>query len=251
MKNFIFNFIVAISLVLTTESLTSTSIPWPKKPINTKIQITNPDQALSELIKGNKKFTKNWGGKRKNVAIKQSPFAIVLTCSDSRVSPEILFNQFDLGDLFVIRNAGNVLDNIAIGSIEYGVEHLNALLIIILGHERCGAVTATIDAIKENKFPTTGYIKNIIDIISPAVNAVILRNNNILTDYSDQNFTGSALQQQLNDQIVTDSIKANVKLTASLLYQKSEIVRKAVDENKIKIVGAYYDLDDGNIQIIS
>src|SRR4030043_1796798 len=110
------------------------------------------DEALQKLMDGNKRFVsgklvkKDLGDtKRKELLKGQKPFATVITCSDSRVPPELLFDQ-GLGDIFIIRVAGNVVDPLELGRIEYGVEHLNAPLLFILGHSKCGAVTATIDA---------------------------------------------------------------------------------------------------------
>ncbi len=127
-------------------------------------KITTPDAALAQLLNGNKQYNSIWNfitrAKRKSVATVQRPFAIVLSCSDSRVPTEIIFNQLNVGSLFIIRNAGNVVDGVVLGSIEYGVTELKAVLIIVLGHERCGAVTATIDAILEHRPESSGHIKD-------------------------------------------------------------------------------------------
>jgi carbonic anhydrase len=213
--------------------------------------ITEPDQALIKLMQGNKKFTKYWSFSRQKVAHTQKPFAVILTCSDSRVSPEILFNQLELGNLFVVRNAGNVIDDVVLGSIEYGVEHLGAVLIIVLGHERCGAVTAAVEAMTTyNTNPSSIYIKNIINILNPAVETILSKYRNYSQDPLMQDFLKNLSHEDLKTEIITDSIKENVKLTSQDLYEKSEIIRKAIDKGQIKIVGAYYDLDDGDIQII-
>ena len=108
-----------------------------------------PDAALAKLVEGNKKFVAapqlceaDMLANRTSVAKGQSPWATILTCSDSRVSPELLFGGMGLGELFVCRNAGNVADVDVLGTIEYGAEHLGSPLIVVLGHERCGAVSA-------------------------------------------------------------------------------------------------------------
>lgn len=114
-------------------------------------KITTPDQALQFLLKGNNQYNSFWNftrrANRKSVSIIQRPFAVILSCSDSRVPTEIIFNQLNLGNLFIIRNAGNVVDGVVLGSIEYGIDQLGAVLLIVLGHERCGAITATVDHI--------------------------------------------------------------------------------------------------------
>src|SRR5579885_136434 len=128
------------------------------------------DQALQKLVQGNKQYKRvaflhpNQSlARRKAVAKGQSPFAIILSCSDSRVPPEIIFDQ-GLGDLFVVRVAGNVLNDNALGSIEYAAEHFNVPLVMVLGHQRCGAVDA---AVKGGEAP--GHIGSLVEAIRPAV----------------------------------------------------------------------------------
>lgn len=208
-------------------------------------KITTPDQALAELVQGNKEYTSFWNfftrAKRKSVAITQRPFAIVLSCSDSRVPTEIIFNQLDLGSLFIIRNAGNVADGVVLGSIEFGVQHLGALLIIVLGHERCGAVTATIDEILQKNPERSGHIKDIINAISPAARNIINKHN----------IKKSHIAEDLKIKVINETVKENVRLVIESLSENSEIIRNAINFKKIKIVGAFYDLDDGNVQIIN
>jgi carbonic anhydrase len=213
--------------------------------INTKKTptITTPDQALEFLLEGNKVFNSPWQITKKKyrqaTAFEQKPFAIILNCSDSRVPTEIIFNQLNVGSLFVIRNAGNVIAGTALGSIEYGIEQLGAVLIIVLGHERCGAVMATVDACINHSTSPSKNIQKIINAITPAVEKVIIDNNITMPcDAATKSF------------IVSESIKENVRLEMNNLYTSSDIIKKAVDAQKIKIVGAYYDLDDGNVKII-
>jgi len=206
--------------------------------------ITTPDEALNFLIQGNKVFNSPWQITRKKyrqaTAFEQKPFAIILNCSDSRVPTEIIFNQLNVGSLFVIRNAGNVIEGTALGSIEYGIAQLGALLIIVLGHERCGAVMATVDSYINNQKSPSSNIQKIIDAITPAVHKVCSDHNiSLPCDARTKSF------------IVSQAIKENVLLEMNNLYTSSEIIKKAVNSNKIKIVGAYYDLDDGNVKIIS
>jgi len=213
------------------------------------IKTATPTQALDELIKGNKKYTSPWNflakRKRELVATIQKPFAIVLSCSDSRVPTEIIFNQLGVGSLFIIRNAGNVIDGVALGSVEYGIEQLDALLIIVLGHERCGAVTATVETILEHQSESPdvmypGHIKDIICAITPAVHAALQKSD-----------ISKTISTTIKDQIISDSIKENIHLVVSNIYKNSEIISSAIDSEKIKIVGAYYDLDVGSVKIIT
>jgi len=236
-------FFIVISLILATLSL---YIIQYKQSKSTK-KITTPDEALFQLLQGNKKYSSPWRllarKSREKVSTIQHPFAVILSCSDSRVPTEIIFNQLGVGSLFVVRNAGNVADGVVLGSIEYGIEQLKALLIIVLGHERCGAVTATVDTILEQKAPNImypGHIQDIIDAISPAVHIV-------LQDKFEEKTMNNALKQR----IIADAIKENIHLVIGNLYSKSEIISKALDSNQVKIVGAYYDLNDGNVKIIT
>src|SRR5689334_21419182 len=133
----------------------------------------SPDDALAKLKEGNARFVTNkvstgkpTAAKRAETAQSQHPFAIVLGCADSRTSPEIVFDQ-NIGDLFVVRTAGNLVDDHALGSIEYAVEHLGARLIVVLGHERCGAVAA---ALASDTAP--GHVQSLVRDLQPAVQAI-------------------------------------------------------------------------------
>ncbi|MGZ6251150.1 MAG: carbonic anhydrase [Candidatus Chromulinivorax sp.] len=206
-------------------------------------KIITPDQAIEELVQGNKAYHSFWnfitGTNRKSVATVQNPFAIVLSCSDSRVPTEIIFNQLGLGNLFIVRNAGNIADGVALGSIEYGIDQLQALLILVLGHERCGAVTATIDSVLTQNVNKSGHIQDIINRITPAANT-------ILNKYNTTNF-----DETTKIDIINACVKENIHHVIATLYQESKIIADALDSQKIKIVGAYYDLQDGNIHIIT
>lgn len=152
----------------------------------------------------------------------QNPFAIVLTCSDSRVAPELCFDQ-GLGDLFVIRNAGNVLDDHVIGTMEYAVEHLHVSLIIVVGHEKCGAVTA---AVSGGTIP--GHIHSITDDLAPAVEQV-------------RNLPGDT---------VDNAVRANALRVAEILTHVEPILKEAVSTTNLTIVAARYDLETGKIEIL-
>lgn len=188
-----------------------------------------PDEALAKLMEGNQRFMTN---KRLNphqdsvrlteVAAGQAPFAAILSCADSRVVPEIAFDQ-GLGDLFVVRVAGNIAGIEDIASQEYAVAVLKAPLLMVVGHERCGAVNA---AIEGGELP--GVVESLVVAIQPAV---------------------QASEGQPGDRL-TNAVKANVRLQVQRL-QSSAVIANAVKQGKLKIVGAYYDLDTGEISLVS
>jgi len=191
------------------------------------------EDAFGKLMDGNKRFVsgslaqKDVGNSRRKELLKgQSPFAIVVTCSDSRLSPEIIFDQ-GLGDIFVIRTAGNVLDPIALGSIEYAAEHLHAPLLIILGHEQCGAVAATMDA----KGKPEGNIGAIVKKIMPAVKAAKTK--------------GGAKNDILNN-----AIKENVSAQEKYMMSKSPVLKHLIEKGELKVVTAVYHLGSGEVEIL-
>jgi carbonic anhydrase len=195
-----------------------------------------PDEALIKLIDGNRNFLANQltikessgPTTRQALATGQKPYAIILSCSDSRVPPEIIFNK-GLGELFVIRVAGNVPDPIILGSIEYAAEHLGSTLIMVLGHKRCGAVTAAVDA----KGPPHGNIGAIIKTITPAV------------QQARKDAKGSS-----HADLVELAIDDNIKLVSKNLLKQSPVIRSLAEAGKVKIVNAKYDLDDGKVEIM-
>ena len=158
--------------------------------------------------------------RRAELTKSQHPFAIVLSCSDSRVPPEIVFDQ-GLGDLFVIRVAGNVIDDHGLGSIEYAVDHLAVRLIVVLGHQRCGAVKAAKETIAA-KTEAPAHIQSLVTAIQPAVEA---------TAKGDLNAT----------------IEANVRNVTQALRSSTPVLKPKVDSGELKVVGAYYSLDTGAV----
>jgi carbonic anhydrase len=188
-----------------------------------------PESALDELIKGNKRFAsqKTQGRNRgvfrlREVSQGQNPFAAILGCADSRVPSEIIFDQ-GLGDLFVVRVAGNVATPEEIGSLEFGTLVLGAKVLMVLGHERCGAVKAAID-----DKPVPGKISAILDQIKPAV---------------------ISTSKNSPDRLAAVTI-ANVKLQMATL-KASPVITDLINTKKLKIVGAIYDLDTGLITQIA
>ena len=194
---------------------------------------TTPSDALNRLMAGNQRFTEgapihpNQSAERQaEVAQGQHPWAAVLGCMDSRVPPEIVFDQ-GLGDMFVARTAGQVIDNVVVGSLEYAVEH-GAMLLMVLGHQSCGAVSATISTIQSGGH-AEGQIAALVQAITPAV-------------LQAESETGDLLD---------NSIKANVALEVAYLKSTSTIISTAVDEGALNLVGAEYNLQTGLVSLLS
>ncbi len=206
----------------------------------------SPDEALEKLLAGNKNYMANTLTNaslcnpvtRKSLGKSQKPFAIILGCSDSRVPPEIIFDR-GLGEVFVIRVAGNIPDPIVLGSIEYAVEHLGSTLIMVLGHESCGAVTATVEA--NGKTSGSTNIDAIVKEIEPSVHLAVKE----CPACKDEKDCAAAKKSEL----VNCVIDTNAKLVAANLTKKSEILKHLAGEKKIKIVAAKYDLDDGKVTL--
>lgn len=187
------------------------------------------DEALKRLLEGNKRFVAgtathpNQGATyRASLAAGQKPIVAILSCADSRVSPELLFDQ-GLGDIFVCRVAGNVIDGTGLGSLEYAVEHLHVPLIIVLGHQKCGAVKAALDG-----GVAPGHIGELIQKIAPAV---------------------SEAQLQKGDKL-DNAVRSNVQKTAKLVAVAEPIISEHVRSGKVKVVGARYDLATGSVELI-
>jgi carbonic anhydrase len=194
----------------------------------------SPDDALKMLMEGNARYVAaklqhpNLTVDRRNeVAKGQYPYATVLGCADSRVAPEHLFDA-GLGDLFTIRVAGNIADDGAIASIEYSVEHLGSTLVVVLGHERCGAVAATVDTVKSGATPP-GHLSALIDPIRPAV----------------------AKANEKGGDTVDEAVSANATLVAAQLRASDPVLSEMVSHDKIKIVAARYDLDTGEVAFLA
>jgi len=186
------------------------------------------EKVWAELMDGNKRFvagkprTHDVVALRRKLASKQSPNVIILSCSDSRVSPELAFDQ-SLGDPFVVRTAGNVADPVALGSIEYAVEHIHSPLLVVMGHQKCGAVIA---ACSGEKMPSSN-LDAIMNKISPAV-------------------TQAKTYAKAGD-LVESAIKENVHQSAKDVLANSEIIREAVKSGALSVVEAEYQLDTGEV----
>jgi carbonic anhydrase len=194
-----------------------------------------PDEALALLKQGNELFvadqssrTPNSRERRLEIAKGQHPFAVLVGCSDSRVAPELLFGR-GLGELFVVRDAGNTVDTRGMGSIEYAVAELKVPLIVVLGHERCGAVAAAVGVVQDN----TTYPGSIGPMIEPIVPAV-LRAKAELTDGS-------------KEALVDAAVYANVSRVVTQLRTSQAVLLEPLSASKLKVVGARYDLEDGRV----
>lgn len=187
----------------------------------------------ADLVAGNKRFmagqcsTREVVKTRDTLAQGQSPKVIVLGCADSRLSPELIFDK-NLGELFVIRSAGNIADKIGLGSMEYAVEHLGATVIVVLGHEKCGAVAA---AAEGGKMPTEN-LKAIVKQIEPA-----------LKEHRKAGLEGALLAAK--------GVESNAKLSAEDVLKHSPIIKKMVAEGKVKIVTAVYHLGSGEVERVA
>lgn len=195
-----------------------------------EVQGIPADEALSKLKAGNERFTSmkvkhpDENKKRREEMRKgQHPFVVILSCSDSRVPLELIFDQ-GLGDIFEIRNAGNVLNDHVIGSIEYAVMHCGVKLIVIMGHQDCGAIAATLSGKSETK-----YIKALEDSIQPAIEKCKKDNLEINSD----NVVKEHVQQDIEE----------------LLTEDSELV-KYMKEHDVKIVPAYYSIETGKVEFL-
>lgn len=194
------------------------------------IENISADEALKKLKQGNERFVQlhqkhpDENKKRRQEMLKgQHPFAIILSCSDSRVPLELIFDQ-GLGDLFEIKNAGNVLDDHVIGSIEYAVMHCGVKLIVIMGHQDCGAINATLSGVSE-----TQYIKSLEDSIQPAIDKCKQKGLEVTSD---------------------NVVKMHVMQDIEELMQKDHYLVDYMKKHKVKIIPAYYHLDTGKVEFL-
>jgi carbonic anhydrase len=189
----------------------------------------DPDAALKKLAAGNQRFVAGKpqhpdesAARRKELVEGQKPFAVVLGCSDSRVAPELIFDQ-GLGDLFIVRDAGNVADDVVLASIEYAVEHLGVQLVVVLGHAKCGAVTAAVAGGEAE-----GHLPVLVKAIAPSV---------------------AATQAKPGDK-VQNCIVDNAARTARQLRESQPVLSHAVHAGKLKVAAAVYDLATGKVEFL-
>ncbi len=191
------------------------------------------DAARSRLIAGNARYVAgkalrvDHSVRREAVAPAQMPFAIVLGCSDSRVPPEILFDQ-GLGDIFTVRIAGNIADDLTLGSMEYAVEHFATPLIVVLGHERCGAISAAVAAVASGTMPPP-HIASLVAALQPAV----------------------AASKDMPGDAVENAITTHVRQTVAALKASGPVLADAVEHGRLEIVGAEYHLQSGRVGFLA
>ncbi|WP_028280182.1 carbonic anhydrase [Arthrobacter sp. H5] len=193
-----------------------------------------PAQAWLKLRDGNARFISaasshpnQDASHRASLINTQNPFAVIFGCSDSRLAAEIIFD-LGLGDVFVVRTAGQVIDDAVLGSLEYSVSLLQVPLIVILGHDNCGAVTATMDAIDTGEMPT-GFIRDLVERITPSV---LTSRRNGVTD-------------------VNGTVVEHIKQTSKRLVDSSRVISDAVQRGSTAVVGITYRLDDGKADVVS
>ncbi len=192
-----------------------------------------PAAALERLMEGNARYaanmpnTRDFSAGRAARAKSQFPFAAILSCADSRVAPELAFDQ-NPGDLFTMRVAGNVMSPHLLASLEYGVKFLGTPLVMVLGHTNCGAVSAAISTLKDNA-ELPGHLPGLIDAIEPAV---------------------IAAKAKHPTNLLNGAIAENVRLQVADIKQSPPIINKYYADKKIDVVGAVYDLETGNIALV-
>lgn len=186
-------------------------------------------EALERLLAGNRRYVTamhihpdQTPARRQELVAGQTPFAAILSCSDSRVVPEIIFDQ-GLGHLFVVRVAGNIVDNVTLGSLEYAVRHLGVPLVLVMGHTGCGAVTAAVESAEDE-----GQIRTLIAAIQPAV----------------------ALARNEPGPLVDNAVRANVRLAVRRLEDVAPVLAPCVALGQVMITGGVYDLRSGAVDLL-
>lgn len=203
------------------------------------------EQALSMLKEGNDRYVASLSDKDgliqttpKLVSVdEQNPVAIILGCSDARVPVELVFDQ-GLGDLFVIRVAGNVVAPSQIGSVEFAAEKFGTRLVVVLGHSHCGAVTACVEALMNPEQKQSPNIRSIVDRISPSV-------------YNLHEIAAASGEEVDINMLIDRSVRANVRMSVSQLKHGSRIIEDMVDSGELLVVGAEYDLKTGNVKFLN
>jgi len=192
-------------------------------------------EALERLREGNRRFVSDVRGsaalvtqtRRSELAEGQEPFAIILGCSDSRVPAEIVFDQ-GLGDLFVIRVAGNIVASSQIGSVEFAAERFGTPLVVVLGHSRCGAVLATLEELMRPREKQSRNLRSIVDRIRPSVEGLL----------------ATELRHD-SEALVQHAVRANIRASANQVRHGSEVLEELIQKGRVLVVGAEYSLETG------
>ena len=196
-------------------------------------------EALERLREGNRRFASNKGdrtrllshSRRAELVKQQEPFAIVLGCSDSRVPAEIVFDQ-GVGDLFVIRVAGNIVAPSQVGSVEFAASRFGTRLVVVLGHSQCGAILATLEELQQPAVLQSRNLRSIVDRVRPAVEGLLK----------------TELRHNL-DFLVRHAVRANISVSANHLRYGSDILEQLIREDGLLVVGAEYSLETGGVEI--
>jgi len=198
--------------------------------------MTTALEAIERLRAGNRRFVAQAGsdpsapGRRVELNSVQQPFAIILGCSDARVPAEIIFDQ-GLGDLFVIRVAGNIVSPSQIGSVEYAASRFGTRLVVVLGHSQCGAVTATIEELQRPAENQSRNLRSIVDRVRPAVESLLS------TDLAGDPAA-----------LVRHAIRANISVSVSHLRYSSDVLEKLIQEEGLLVIGAQYSVETGTVE---
>lgn len=200
--------------------------------------MTSALEALERLREGNRRFVsgeqshdaRSTRTRRGELASSQQPFAAILGCSDSRVPVEIVFDQ-GLGDLFVIRVAGNVVAPSQIGSVEFAAERFGTRLVVVLGHSRCGAIQATLEQLQRPRERQARNLQSIVDRIRPSVQGLLA------TDLRND-----------PEALVRQAVRANIRASVGHLRHGSQLIEELIDESGLRVVGAEYSLETGIVE---
>ena len=195
-------------------------------------------EALERLREGNRRFvsdvrspdTPNSQTRRRHLAAGQEPFAIILGCSDSRVPAEIVFDQ-GLGDLFVIRVAGNIVAPSQVGSVEFAAERFGTRLVVVLGHSKCGAIIATLEELGRPSADQSRNLRSIVDRIRPSVEGLL-----------------STELEHHPDALLGQAVRANIRASANHLRHGSEVLEQLIQKDGLLVVGAEYSLETGEVE---
>lgn len=196
-------------------------------------------EALERLREGNRRFVSEVrdpdglasGTRRRELPAVQEPFAIILGCSDSRVPAEIVFDQ-GLGDLFVIRVAGNIVAPSQVGSVEFAAERFGTRLVVVLGHSQCGVILATLEELRQPNDNHSRNFRSIVDRVRPSVEGLLAKGNGLE-----------------GDALVHEAVRANVRVSANHLRHASEVLERLIETEGLLVVGAEYSLETGLVDI--